>query len=78
MELLFRFIRLFMNYPDCLCEEGFEVERIVGVRGRPDNRFYRVHWRGYSPEANTWQHQSGVLNAPDAVDDCWPTSEHNT
>ena len=53
------------------------VERIVDARGRPDNRFYKVHWRGYSPEADTWQHQSDVLNAPDAVDDYWAASEHD-
>ena len=36
-------------------EKEFEVEKLLDVRGTPDERFYLVQWKNWKSEFNTWQ-----------------------
>ena len=45
----------------------YEVERILGQRGRGRKLEYLVRWRGYSSDHDTWEPASEVGNAPDIV-----------
>jgi hypothetical protein len=60
-------------------EEGeYEVEQIVdddevvkpnGTR----ERYYRVRWKGYDPEEDTWEPAENLENAVEAIIDYWQT-----
>jgi hypothetical protein len=36
-------------------EEEYEVEEIVDSEHYPEGWYYRVKWKGYGPESNTWE-----------------------
>jgi hypothetical protein len=48
-------------------EEEYEVEEIVDSERRPNGRFYRVKWKGYSPESNTWEPKANLEHAEEIL-----------
>jgi hypothetical protein len=44
-------------------QDVFEVESIVDHRGEGDNREYKVHWKGYSSDEDTWEPVSHLFDA---------------
>jgi hypothetical protein len=44
-------------------EEEYEVEEIVDSEQHPEGWFYRVKWKGYSPESNTWEPKANLEHA---------------
>ena len=44
-------------------ENVWEVDKIVDHRGEGDNREYKVHWKGYSSDENTWEPVSNLFDA---------------
>ena len=52
----------------------YEVESILEhrFRGRRHPRAsYRVAWKGYGPEHNTWEPEENLVNAPEKVAEYW-------
>jgi hypothetical protein len=52
----------------------YEVESILEHRFRGlkhPKAFYKVAWKGYGIEHNSWEPESNVVNAPKAVADYW-------
>jgi hypothetical protein len=47
--------------------EEYEVEKIVGERRRKGRLYYRIRWKGYDAEDDTWQSARDVRNAPELV-----------
>ncbi|KAL1922706.1 uncharacterized protein VTP21DRAFT_10245 [Calcarisporiella thermophila] len=45
----------------------YDVEKILGVRGRGNKREYFVKWNGYPDEENTWEPLAHLQNARDAI-----------
>ena len=41
-------------------EEQYEVDRILGHQGEGDNRKYLIRWKGYGPEADSWEPVEGI------------------
>ena len=56
-------------------EYQFEVERILLHRdrkvGTSKRREYYVKWTGFGPEHCTWEQESNLQNAPDALAAYW-------
>jgi hypothetical protein len=48
-------------------EEEYEVEEIVDSERRTDRWYYRVKWKGYGPESNTWEPKSNLEHAEDIL-----------
>ena len=50
----------------------FEVENILDSkrikRGRNNKLYYLVHWKGYSPEEDSWEPVEGLTNAQELID----------
>jgi hypothetical protein len=44
-------------------EEEYEVEEIVDSERRQDGWYYRVKWKGYGPESNTWEPKANLEHA---------------
>ncbi len=44
-------------------QDVFEVEAILDHRGEGDNREYKVHWKGYSSDEDTWEPVSNLFDA---------------
>ena len=44
-------------------QDTFEVDTIVDHRGEGDNREYKVHWKGYSSDEDTWEPVSHLFDA---------------
>ena len=48
----------------------YEIDSVVDVRGQPEQRFYRVRWKGWAEKHDTWQNwrdfQDGGMEAVDA------------
>jgi hypothetical protein len=44
-------------------EEEYEVEEIVDSEHCPDGWYYRVKWKGYGPESNTWEPKANLEHA---------------
>ena len=44
-------------------ENVWEVDGIVDHRGEGDNREYKVHWKGYSSDEDTWEPISNLFDA---------------
>ena len=51
----------------------YELERIVDVRGVPEERFYRVRWVGWGEDDDSWINWR-QLDALDAIDAFWEES----
>jgi hypothetical protein len=48
-------------------EEEYEVEEIVDSERRPNGWYYRVKWKGYGPESNTWEPKANLEHAEDIL-----------
>jgi hypothetical protein len=48
-------------------EEEYEVEEIVDSERRPDEWYYRIKWKGYGPESNTWEPKSNLEHSEDIL-----------
>ena len=49
--------------PAILDSEGeprYQVERLVGHRGRAPNRHFEVKWKGFGAEENTWEPEQAL------------------
>jgi hypothetical protein len=44
-------------------EEEYEVEEIIDSERHQDGWYYRVKWRGYGPESNTWEPKANLEHA---------------
>jgi hypothetical protein len=56
------------NPRDSLQEsEEYEVEKIVGEQRRKGKVLYRVQWKGYSAEDDTWQTAKDLRNTPELL-----------
>ncbi|KAF8684327.1 hypothetical protein RHS04_01435 [Rhizoctonia solani] len=58
--------RAFKNCPPPVTvdgEEEYEVEGITDMEERNGKWFFRVKWKGYGPEENTWEPQENLKNA---------------
>jgi hypothetical protein len=44
-------------------EEEYEVEEIIDSERHPDGWYYRVKWKGYGPESNTWEPKDNLEHA---------------
>ncbi|KEP45030.1 putative Transposon Tf2-1 polyprotein, partial [Rhizoctonia solani 123E] len=44
-------------------EEEYEVEAIVDHKREGDQMFYKIKWKGYGPESNTWEPKENLENA---------------
>ena len=52
----------------------YEVESILDHRFRGTRNpiaYYKVAWKGYGIEHNTWEPESNVMNSPEVVADYW-------
>jgi hypothetical protein len=52
----------------------YEVESNLEHRFRGTRNpkaYYKVAWKGYGIEHNSWEPESNVVNAPEVVADCW-------
>jgi hypothetical protein len=52
----------------------YEVESILEHRFqgiKNPEAYYKVAWKGYGIEHNSWKPESNVVNAPEAVADYW-------
>ena len=47
--------------------EEYEVDKIVGERKRNGKIFYRIRWKGYDAEDDTWQTARDIRNAPELL-----------
>ena len=47
--------------------EEYEVEKIVGERRKKGKIYYRICWKGYDAEDDTWQSARDVRNAPELI-----------
>jgi hypothetical protein len=47
--------------------EEYEVEKIVGERKNNGKLYYRVRWKGYNAEDDTWQTARDLRNAPELL-----------
>jgi hypothetical protein len=47
--------------------EEYEVEKIVEERREKGITLYRVRWKGYDAEDDTWQTARDLRNAPDLL-----------
>lgn len=45
----------------------WEVDSIVEMRGRKGSAYYLVRWAGYDSTADTWEHESALQSASEAV-----------
>ncbi|QRW26526.1 Retrotransposable element Tf2 protein [Rhizoctonia solani] len=58
--------RAFENQPPPVTmdgEEEYKVEGITDAEERNGKWFFRVKWKGYGPEENTWEPQENLKNA---------------
>ena len=51
----------------------YEIDRIVDVRGHPNERFYRVRYTGFGPNEDRWRNWRD-LDAQETIDDFWDIS----
>jgi hypothetical protein len=48
-------------------EEEYEVEEIIDSKRHPNGWYYRVKWKGYGPESNTWEPKTNLEHAEDIL-----------
>ena len=57
------------------CTQGgttdYEVEKIVDVRGEPNERFFRVRWKGYGAKDDSWRNWRHCLACAELIDEFW-------
>ena len=59
-------------------KEVFEVEKILDVRGSPEERFYLIRWEGdWKENKETWQNWRDVTKAQSEVDVFWEVQEES-
>jgi len=56
---------------DDLDEEEYEVEKIVDHQGKGKTFEYRIRWRGYSEDDDTWEPPGNINNAGLKVHQYW-------
>ena len=44
-------------------EEEYEVEAVLGHRGKPSRRTFLIRWKGYSAAEDTWEPERNLGNA---------------
>ena len=44
-------------------EEEYEVEVVLGHRGKPSRRTFLIRWKGYSTAEDTWEPERNLSNA---------------
>ena len=50
--------------PDLIdSKEEYEVEVVIGHRGRPGRRTFLIQWKGYSTAEDTWEPERNLGNA---------------
>ena len=47
--------------------EEYEVEKIVGEKRSKGKSFYKVRWKGYDAENDSWQSARDLRNAPELL-----------
>ena len=52
---------------DIRASEEFEVEEVVGHRKRKGKLLYRVRWKGYGAQEDTWASEKDLWNAPEIL-----------
>ena len=50
-------------------EEEYEVEAVLGHRGRPGRRTFLIRWKGYSAAEDTWEPERNLGNAQPLIVD---------
>ena len=50
-------------------EEEYEVEAVLGHRGRPSCRTFLIRWKGYSAAEDTWEPERNLGNAQPLIRD---------
>ncbi|KNE88974.1 hypothetical protein PSTG_17572, partial [Puccinia striiformis f. sp. tritici PST-78] len=50
-------------------EDEWEVEEILNCKKRGKRREYLVAWKGYRPEANSWEPENNLTNSKELLDD---------
>jgi hypothetical protein len=48
-------------------EEEYEVEEIIDSEQHRNGWYYRVKWKGYGPESNTWEPKANLEHAEDIL-----------
>ena len=48
-------------------EEEYEVEAVLGHRGKPGRRTFLIRWKGYSAAEDTWEPERNLGNAQPLV-----------
>ena len=48
-------------------EEEYEVEAILGHRGRPGCHTFLIRWKGYSTAEDTWEPEQNLGNAQSLI-----------
>jgi hypothetical protein len=48
-------------------EEEYKVEEIIDSEWRPDGWYYRIKWKGYGPESNTWEPKTNLEHTKEIV-----------
>jgi hypothetical protein len=52
---------------DMRASEEFEVEEVVGHRKRKGKLLYRIRWKGYGAQEDTWASEKDLRNAPEIL-----------
>jgi hypothetical protein len=47
--------------------EEYEVETVLDSKRFGRQLKYRIHWKGYGPEDDTWEPKSNLTNSPDLI-----------
>src|ERR1700719_214786 len=50
-------------------EPEYEVAEIIGEKKVRKRAYFLVHWKGYTPEEDTWEPEDNLGNARDAINE---------